>query len=306
MGVLRVAAYLSVLLTILALAVGRRAYARATDVAWAASRELDGLADVVGMPKTLFVNGAAMHVATAMTEQSPKEVLDRFEALCREHPQFLARAMDDVPEEMRHKAEAAMPGMSWRRLTGLGIVRREDPDRGMLVCFTDDRPAHVADLKGRVQALKESGDLSELGRFHYVMVKRTPAGTNVRTVWNEGSLPVARMFPAKGDALGTDSPDVPRPPNSRRTLSASAAEVPFSVHVYESTDNLAAMRAFYDREMAARGWQLHDAGSTVTYEKPGADFVYCSFSARDGRSTVIATATGRAGLPKVAGLRVEP
>jgi hypothetical protein len=306
MGVLRVGAYLSVLLTILALALGRRAYARAADVAWEASRELEGLADVVGSPKTLFINGAAMHVATATTEQSPKEVLDRFEALCREHPQFLARAMDDVPEEMRHRAEAAIPSMSWHRLMGLGIVRHDLPDRGMLVCFTDDRPTHVADLKGRIQALKESGDLSELGRFHYVMVKRTPEGSFVRTVWNQGSLPVAKMFPAQGDALGVDSPDVPRPPNSRRTLSATSTEVPFSVHVYESTDGLPAMRAFYDREMAARGWKLHDAGSTVAYEKPGADFVYCSFSAHDGRSTVIATATGRAGLPTMAALRVEP
>jgi hypothetical protein len=258
------------------------------------------------MPKTLFINGAAMNISTAMTPQSPKEVLDRYESLCREHPQFLARAIADVPQEMQRKVEATVPGATWRRLTDLTTVRREVGDEGMLVCFTDDRPAGLGDLAGRVRALEQTGDLAELGRVHYVVVKRTPRGTHVRTIWNEGPLPVAKMFPSKGDAPGFDSDLVPRPPNARRTLSATSTEVPFSVHAYESTDGVPAMHGFYDREMAARGWTRHDFGTTAVYEKPGAEFVYCTFTVKEGRTVVIATTTGRAGTPTIASVGVGP
>jgi hypothetical protein len=174
------------------------------------------------------------------------------------------------------------------------------------MCFTDDRRTGLGDLAERVRALEQTGDLAEFGRFHYVIVKRTPKGTHVRTIWNEGPLPVAKMFPSTGDAVGFDSDIVPRPPNARRTLSATSTEVPFSVHAYESTDGLPAVRDFYDREMVARGWGRHDFGTTIVYEKPGADFVYCTFSVKDGRTSVIATATGRDGTPTVAVVRAEP
>src|SRR5437868_12416786 len=84
----RVAAYLSVVATVVAALTARVAYGRVADAVLEMGHELQGLSDVVGAPKTLFINGSAMNVATATTEESPKEVLDRFEALCREHPQF--------------------------------------------------------------------------------------------------------------------------------------------------------------------------------------------------------------------------
>lgn len=306
-GLFRVATYFSVVASVVAALLARVAYGRVADAVLQMGQELQGLADVVGPPKTLFINGSAMNVATALTQESPKEVLDRFEALCREHPQFLVRAMADIPAEMKAKAEAAVPGMDWHRWLDLTTVRRELPDRGMLMCFTDDRPSGLRDLEARVQALKDSRDLGTLGHFHYVVVKRTPQGTHVRTIWTEGSLPVEKMFPATGDALGFDSPAVPRPPYARRVLSATSTEVPFSVHMYESPESEGEVRSFYDGEMAERGWSRRSGtGNTVVYEKPGADLVYCTFSVARGRTTVIATATGRPDTPVTTAIGFRP
>ncbi len=260
------------------------------EVALQLGRELEPVSDVLGTTKTVFINGTAMHVSTAVTDKSPKEVLDRFESLCDAHPEFLARAFSDIPETLRAQVFAAKPGLAGLHI---GAMRSERNGDGALACFMDDRPSSAADLPARLKAFAESWDLSEFGRFRYVYVNgQTPGKTRVRTIWADGAIKLKEMFPPKGDAAGFDSPVLPRPVGSRRIFSATAAEVPFGVHIYETEQSKADLIEYYDGQMSSIGW------SRVESKKPDADYVtyfadlghavYVAFAQR-GTSTLVTT-----------------
>lgn len=258
-------------------------------------RELAAMGDAFGATKTVFVNGAAMNVSTAITEMPPGEVLDRFEAICREHPQLLARAFSDVPEALRDKVAPADHGARF------GVMRAEAHGDGALTCFMDDRPASIRDVPERLKAFSESGDLSEFGRFRYAYVQRLQDGkTRVRTVWADGPLKVREMFPATGDAAGFDSPVVPRPPEARRILSATAAQAPFGVHIYDASGDPASLARYYDDRMEALGWtRVGDDGRTdvAAYRSESGHAAYVSFAARREHTIVTTVETARPGDP---------
>jgi hypothetical protein len=130
----------------------------------------------------------------------------------------------------------------------------------------------------------------------------------VRTVWTEGEFNLDKMFPVAGDAAGFDSRSMPRPPSAKRILTATSAEVPFGVHVYESFAPEQSLRRFYDDEMGGRGWApaKDDGGKTVAYVHKGAmSFVTYGASATSVLVTTIETArpdgSGVAGVAGVAG-----
>jgi len=301
-GTVRVLAYAVFACSVLAALAARTVYADFAEGTLRAGRELEGLADVLGATKTVFINGTAMNVSTAFTDLDPVAVLDRFEALCQTHPQLLARALEDIPATMRDAAAKAAPD---RRLR-LAILRKEVDDEGALTCFTSDRPVTLRDLPARLNEFAASRDLSVFGRFRYVYVKRTRSGTHVRAVWTDGPFDVGRMFPAHGDAAGLDSPLTPRPPNARRILSATSAQVPYGVHAYDCAEPTEAVRDFYDREMASRGWRrvASTAKGSVLYMKDGV-MVYATIARKGARTLVTTAETGVDGTGAQAALRVH-
>jgi hypothetical protein len=237
-----------------------------------------------------------MNVSNAVTDLAPHDVLDRYEAICREHPQILERALADIPEALRDGH------LDPRAASRFGVMRTEAHGDGALTCFMDDRSTAITDLPARLHAFTESGDLSEFGRFRYVYAQKLPSGkTAVRTVWADGPLKLKEMFPATGDAAGFDSPVVPRPPDSRRILSAGAAQVPFGVHVYDAPGNRESIEAFYDAQMDSRGWKrVVDArtrGETAMYMKDAAHTLYVTFGARRERTVVTTVETARPNDP---------
>jgi hypothetical protein len=298
-GAARVFGYAMCVSTLGALGASRAVYASFGEGALHAGRELEGLGDALGGTKTIFLNGAAMNVSTAFTDQAPGEVLDRFEAVCRNQPEFLVRALSDLPATLLEKAHVT-PDRIWR----LGIVRHEEGGEGVLTCFTDDRPASLHDIADRVHAFEHSKDLAEFGHFHYVYVKKTSQGTHVRALWTEGEFNLGKLFPTEGDAEGFDSGAVPRPPNARRILSVTSAQVPYGVHVYRSTESEKALRSFYASEMAARGWQLATAADApmLGYVHAGA-MAFLTFGTRDDRTFVTTTETAR--QPSLAVAKVD-
>src|SRR5262249_14320679 len=158
-----------------------------------------------------------VHWASARTEQSVEQVIDRFERYCRESPSALGLALQDVPLAL----EGRVP-IDKTDPVRVGIVREVTEDRGMVACFVDDRGDRATgDLARKLGELGRTGDLSALGRFRYVFAERRPKGTKVATMWADGPIALGKMFPASGDADGSDSSLVPRPRESRRTLSAS-------------------------------------------------------------------------------------
>jgi hypothetical protein len=279
----RLVCYAVVASIVCAALASRVVYADFTEGALRAGRELEGLTDVVGSPKTVSINGAPVMISTAFTDETPGEVLDRFEVLCREHPEFMARALSDLPKALLERGHV-VPDRLWR----LGVVRKERGDEGALTCFNDERPASFRDMMARLKAFERSKDLLEFGRFRYVYARRTDKGTHVRTIWTDGELKLDKMFPTAGDAAGFDSPWVPRPPNARRILSATSGQVPYALHIYRSSDSGDALHGFYDREMGAGGWTsaTRDKG-TFAYLKNGAiTFVTLTSS---GNATLVTT-----------------
>jgi hypothetical protein len=245
----RVFCYAIVICLIGGLAASSVVYARLTEGSLRTGRELELLNDLLGSTKTVFINGTSIHVSTAFTDQTPGEVLDRFEALCREHPQFMVRALADIPATLLGKTKVARDQL-WR----IGVIRKQERDDGVLTCFTDDVPTSVGNLMDRMQAFGRSGDLAEFGHFRYVYVRRIDKVTHVRTIWTNGEFNLHKMFPADGDAVGFDSDAVPRPPNATRLFTATSAEVPFSARIYRASGSAEGLRPFYDRAMNATGW----------------------------------------------------
>jgi hypothetical protein len=291
-GVLRVATYLACAFFVCALLGARVVYADLKEGTLQAGRELAPLADVLGTTKNLVINGAQMNVSNALTEHSPREVLDRFEGICTASPSFLARALADIPSTLDAKVEAAMPDKHLR----LGVLRSEANGDGALTCFTDDRPSSIRELPERIKAFKASGDLSVFGRFRYVYAARLPNNqTRVTTVWTDGAFNLRTMFPAHGDADGADSPAVPRPPAARRILSAAAAQAPFALRVYDSSENRDAVRRFYDARMDSLGWRPagEERRGTVVYMKDTGRMLYVTLAEKDTHTLVTAIETAR-------------
>jgi hypothetical protein len=293
-AVMRVMTYLAFAFFVCAALGARVVYADLKEGSLEMGRELAPLNDVMGTTKNLFINGVHMNVSTAVIESTPRAVLDRFDGVCKDHPQFLARALEDIPSTLQATVAKAAPNADLR----LGVMRAEANGDGALTCFMDDAPSSIRDLPERVKAFRESYDLSVFGRFRYVYAaKLDEKRTRVTTVWTDGSFSLKKMFPAEGDADGADSPVVPRPPNARRILSASAAQAPFGLHVYDSTDNRDEVRRFYDEEMGAMGWNPANDGvethGTIVYVKDTGRMLYVTLSERKRHTLVTAIETAR-------------
>src|SRR5690606_22133580 len=108
---------------------------------------------------------------------------------------------------------------------------------------------------------------SELGLIRYLYAERLASGkTRVILFWNNGPLDLDNMFPAVGDASGSDSRVLPRPPESRRTLSAAVEGMPYAVRTYASNRNIDQVKQFYQLWMEEQHWQLGaEAEGTLTY-----------------------------------------
>ena len=302
LGGLRLGAYVFGASLVCAGLGARVVYADFKEATLDVGRELSQLNDVLGSTKTVYINGEAMNVSTAFTDQSPTEVLDRFERVCADHPSYVAQAMADIPKTLQGAAAEAVPNKELR----LGIVRSEKNGEGALTCFTDDRGASSSPLRDfpeRVRAFSKSHDLTEFGRFRYVYVSHTSQGnTHVTTIWTEGSFNLGRMFPASGDAAGYDSPIVPRPENAKRILSATSKDVPFGIHVYDAGNRKADVRRFYDKAMESRGWTVAGDGqefkNTVLYVKDTGMMLYVTMVEKDLHTMITTVETARAGSLK--------
>lgn len=132
-----------------------------------------------------------------------------------------------------------------------------------------------------------TGGRGDLPRVRYTLAQRiSPDTTRVVTVVNASNAPLEAMFPADGDAPGSDLAGVPRPEASKRTLTAVVDDGEHAVRMYETEKPVAeAMRA-YDRQMDAAGW---DTTASLTearmFRKEGRSIV-ASFYGTDAGTTI--------------------
>jgi len=288
---LRLACYSLVVFGVLALISGRAVYADMTQVGMGMGHELAKLEDLTGGAYLVRVNGAEVHWASARTNQSVEAVLNRYEEYCRKSPSMLGTVMHDVPSAL--EGQVALKKNDPARSA---IVREASADRGMVACFVDENAAAEGTtperLRLQLQAFAATGDIAALGRFRYVFAERGKNGaTRVVTIWADGSLNIGRMFPAEGDAPGTDSSIAPRPIGSRRTMSASIEGFPAAVRGYETKESHAAVLAQFDAGLREAGLTRVDGidsakGAAAWLREDGTEIILSLSSAGEGRTSV--------------------
>jgi len=291
-ALIRVSFFLTCVALGFALLAARAAKADIGELGLAAGRQLDHLHDLTADAETLLINGAQLSRATRYTPDAVSNVLDRVEDACMRNPGLLGQAMREVPADVlaKVKADKELP-----RSARNAIIRDEGGDGGMVICFVGAKPSSLRELGARLEHFLQTLELYELGDFRYVYAVRKGDQTRVTALWATGSVNLKRMFPEQGDAAGSDSTVTPRPPNARRTFTASAAGQSSGLRIYESRDGLAELDAFYSAEMQRRGFRVPEGAKqdgTTAFNHPDGQQVFVSTARIDDKSYVTLTETG--------------
>jgi hypothetical protein len=223
-------------------------------------RELLPLADALGDTNKIRMNGEAIYLGTAvLQDQSVKVVLDRFEQHCKDNQGPWAELWSQAAK--LNDAMAKLPDPKGKISEGLpinkdGVFRQGDDGQGAVMCFTK-WAGTLSDYEEAYRQFAKSGDFGRLGKLRYVFAARTAQGnTRVVSVFSDGSLNINNIIPPdSGDAPGEEATLAPRPPDSRRILSAGVEGTPYGVRVYKTQMPPSAVLDYYDDTMQKAGWQ---------------------------------------------------
>jgi hypothetical protein len=235
--------------------------------------------DVLDAPRVLHVNGLALRLMSGHTRHDVTSVLDLFDRRCGARDGGFARRI----AALRRGARAPLAAVDDRLLRP--VLRGEGPSEGYLACLdlgADElAPTQVV---ARLRAFAATLDLARLGDLRFVWARADEDGTSYVAVWSEGPVRLAHMFPARGDAPGLDPSALPRPPRSRRVLSAWQEHEQPTVTSYSVELPVAELRTAY-RDA------LIDAGFSV---REGADARGWLIAARASSSTAVLLRADRA------------
>jgi hypothetical protein len=255
-GALRVLVYLACVNGVCGVIWARSAWAdaerAAENVGLTLLQKLAPLSGAGGSVQPIVVNGERILFASLTTPLAPREVLDRFDQHCQVFGNGLRAEIGKLPR----LAENALPDRlldpaRW------AIWRDEADDGGVgqLGCIAQPDDG-LRGLVARLGAFRDTGEVSKLGEARYVVARRSAEGnsTHVLALWPDGAFNLGAMVASDGDAPGSDSGHVPRPPDARRVLSATVPDQPYALRMYDSRRSRAELLDFYDREMQQRGW----------------------------------------------------
>jgi hypothetical protein len=297
-GCLRVAAYVSVVGGSTLAVLSTRANAKLREQSLSLSQELLPLADLLQEATALRLNGEVINFSmTVLENTNVTRVLDRVQAQCEKTPGPLAQQslalLKGLPKSM--PGSAALSEL----MSKLVVTRQESDGQGAVLCFTGDgSPADPT----FAEKFAETRDLSQLGKLRYVMAGQGSAAqheqhtTRVISLWTEGQFRLESLAPPdSGDAPGSDSALIPRPPQSARIFSAETVGAPYAVRIYESDASESEVLAFYDTRMTAYS-QLTMAGyegSARAYIK-NAQPLLLQLTQRDSKTVVTLSEVGAA------------
>jgi len=274
-GVLRVSGYALVLgAGLLAFGV-HRAHAGISEGALDLGRDMAPLAEYLKEPTPLTMNGEHMVLATAMTDKSVHDVLDRFETYCRTGPGSQGQAWADLgalaanaPVDVASKAGGAFD---------LSVYRDERAQEGSVMCFMRSETSGPTLMESLV-TFQKTHDFGSIGKMRYAYVSAGPTGRSmVLTAWTDDHFRLDSFAPPdQGDAPGSDPAGLPRPVQSRRIFGAALETAPFGAHVYRSSASPDEVRDRFDDDMAKVGWlplgwgdDAIDPGKNRIYMKDG-------------------------------------
>ena len=247
-------------------------------------------------PRTLHLNGQSIRVSVGVAPEPFSEVLDFYEGRCRARSGSLN---DEVRAFHERAPESPEIAESWLDT----VLREEGDERGFVACIDTGSPNETTEsLAAKADRMRAQMDLSEIGDMRFIYATRDGDDTVFVIMWTDGPFRVAEMFPAEGDAPGRDVEGVPRPPESRRILSAWEDEHPQSMTLYASAEaDAESIEAHYRSRMPTAGWQLLEdpdaaprpdhSTPTLVYER-GEEMVILSFIdlPQGGHQTSIMTA----------------
>jgi hypothetical protein len=225
-----------------------------------------------GPPRVLALNGAHFVVSTGRSDLALPALLDHAQANCRASSGGLAARLSG--------AGAARSGPS----SGLrdGVLRAEDEREGVVACLgLGAAPLSGDELVARLERFSRRLDLAELGGVTMVRVEARQHGSFFVVAASQGALPLGLMFPSRGDAPGFDPSELPRPPATRRLLSAHQADREPALFVYESGCAPDELWDDYLRTLSARGWSLADPAAGMAAPR------HAALVLRGGRSAVV-------------------
>jgi hypothetical protein len=223
---------------------------------------------LIGEPEVALINGQRMSLGSKTTSLPVDQVLGRIEQHCRERSGGLSEELRAMPG-----GAAALEKLpSGLRDPSAWLTARQtaaDGKVGQVACVArKDSGGGLRGLVDRIGAFMDSGDLGDIGDARYVVARRDEKSdsTLVLAMWTEGSFNIPAMFPEHGDAPGSDSRYAPRPPASVRVLSAEITDHPYALRMYDTPQTHAQVLAFYDEQMAPRGFTRHELPPTEASE----------------------------------------
>jgi hypothetical protein len=287
---MRVTVYFGVVAFVFFLLGARSVWGSAEKSLLDMGESLTVMGDVLGPSYRVQLNGEPVNVASTTTDMTVSQVLDRFEQDCREHTGGLDEELQKLSASLKDNLPSNLEGSG-----GMGILRKEIAGHGMVACLARDGNAGSKGILAAAREVLQTGDLAPLGKLRYVNADRRSDGkTHVVSAWTDGTFRIGHMFPANGDAPGSDPGYAVRPPDARRILSAGVEGAPFGIQVYDSTAAPETVLAHYDREMPAGGWRAVEGATEVSdaakkaraYLRGGVDLIV-SAEKRDNGNTVV-------------------
>jgi hypothetical protein len=303
-GTLRVLVYLTVVsfgFTVFSL---RSVYGDVSESALAVGREMLKMQDVLGPPQPVVLNGTTMFVGGRHVDMSVKQVLDRFESYCGDN----AGGFEDEFAKLPAKAKAKLPEYL-RDARHFGTLRNEvDEEEGVLSCLVAPEGSRGFEgLIARAKAFMESGDVGKIGKLRYVFAKKNSkaGGSNIVTLWHEGSFNVQKMLFSDGDVPGRDTQDLPRPEAGVRVLSADVPGTGYGLRAFETPRSSSEVLRHYEETLPALGWseqplpsgdegQLMGDGGSRAFIRNGA-VVFVSAEGEGNRTLVTMAEMGTRG-----------
>lgn len=290
---MRVLAYASVATALVATFALRSVWASVRERSLVVGRELAALGDLLGEPSRVRLNGEVIWVGSTMTDASPSEVLDRFEAACTSTNAGFAAELEKTPAEIA-RALAKLPS----RGSALGVMRADTARDGVVACLAHAGDDGYAAFARRARETLDSGDLSRVGDLRYVHAERRGARTHVVVAWTEGRFDVFHVVPMHGEEPpGEDAPDLPRPAGSRRLLDARVEGAPYGVRLYDAPCAESACLDAYAPLLEASGFRpSREAAGEVphgrAFSRAGDDLFVFAYASGD--RTVISLVESRA------------
>ncbi len=286
---------LASLVLVLVLSV-RSTMARADDVMMSMGRHLVALSEsgFGDDERGVLINGQSLGFRVFTVEQEADSALDFYEDWCHGNTgDFTGQASNLALVNSSSPPPSVQQSRSWKDL----VLRKTEGDMGYVACLKHglNNPSSE-ELSNRLVDFLQSGNLKDLGQFHYASATRVGSVTRVVAVWTEGDFFPFTMFPAEGDAPGFDPEAMSRPPSGRRLLSAGEHGFGATLTVYvDCEEEMGTLANYYALDFVKKGWRVlsdeaPDPTSHLYVVQRGGEFRALSISQEVGELATVTIA----------------